>query len=337
MSIRSEKGDCVSQQPIAEPSIVEVFQAQDRIREYLFPFMPRLSETLTQRHGREVWLIPESLQRTGSFKFRGALNRLLTHENEIGGSVITASSGNHAIGMTVAASITGTDSTVVVPEDVSGAKLSTLRALGANVMIMGCGFDQAEDLMFEYAARHGIEIVNSFDPDVIAGHATVALDTFTHLPDLSALLAPVASGGLLAGCSIVARAVSPDCKLIGVQTEAWPAMHASLAASRLVNVSGMNTLADGLAGNADRSALPFQIIQREVAGIELVGEDRIRAAIRHALVNQRLVVEGAGAATLAAGLDGKIPCGSGPVGLILSGGNCTEAALQSALCSESPS
>ena len=213
-----------------EPGLQDVIAASKRIQNENFPVTPRRSDSLSSQLGRDVWLIPESLQRTGSFKFRGALNRMMLHAERGGGPVITASSGNHESGMTVAAGITGVESTVVVPGGVSEAKLTTLRGLGANVLVMGSGFDEAEDRMYEYAVEHGLEIVNSFDADVIAGHGTAALDAIRQVPDIDVLLTPVASGGLLAGCSLVMKAVNPESTMIGVQTCAWPAMYESLQA-----------------------------------------------------------------------------------------------------------
>ncbi|MEX2425983.1 MAG: pyridoxal-phosphate dependent enzyme [Thermomicrobiaceae bacterium] len=316
---------------MVEPSMTDVLEARRRIRNEIFPVTPRLSDSLSEIARREVWLIPECLQRTGSFKFRGALNRMIMHSDHGGAPVITASSGNHAIGMTVAARLTGVQATVVVPEGASEAKLEQLRLMGADVLEMGTGFDEAENMMFAYAESHGLEIVNSFDRDVIAGHGTALLDALRHVPDLGVLLAPVASGGLLAGCAIVAQALAPACQIIGVQSEAWPAMDRSLRSGELTMVTGAETVADGLAGNAMRSTLPFQIIQRQVADVLLVDELPLLRGIRHALLRERLVVEGAGAATIAAILDRQPLPGEGPVGLILSGGNCTESALREAL------
>jgi threonine dehydratase len=314
-----------------EPTIQEVYGASKRIQKYLFPITSRRSDALSQQFDREIWLIPECLQRTGSFKIRGALNRMLLHAERGGGPVITVSSGNHAIGMTVAASITGVECVIVVAEGASPAKVEKMKSLGADVRVMGADFDEAEHCMYEYANKFGYEIVNSFDYDVITGHGTAVLEAVRQVPGLEVLLAPVASGGLIAGCAVTMKAVNPDSHIIGVQTESWPAMHRSMAAGELVDIPGAETLADGLAGNATRSALPFRVIKRNVEEISLVCEERILQAIRHGLLNERLVLEGAGAATLAALLDGKELPGNGPVGVILSGANTTEDVLHQAL------
>jgi threonine dehydratase len=314
-----------------EPHISEVFAAQRRLRAHLSPVMPRLSDSLSVSTAREVWLIPEALQWTGSFKFRGALNRLLLHAENNGGPVITASSGNHAIGMTVAAKIAGVSAKVVVPFGASEAKLAKLRSLGADVVVMGDGFDDAENLMYAYAEKHGLEIVNSFDRDVVAGHATAMLDALSFVPQLDTVIAPVASGGLLAGCAVVTSSLTPCVQMFGVQTESWPAMHASLQSGRIIDVDGAETIADGLAGNASRSRMPFEVIRRTVSEIYLVDETRLYQAVRHGLVHEQLVLEGAGAAAIAALLAGVDLPGNGPIGLILSGGNATEAVLKAAL------
>jgi threonine dehydratase len=315
-----------------EPTLAEIFSAQKRIRQYIYPVIPRRSSSLSDLAQREVWLIPENTQRTGSFKFRGALNRMLLHKERGGGAVITASSGNHAIGTTVASAIAEVQSTVVVPSDVSKAKLARLCALDADVLVLGEGFDDAENLMYRHAEQHGIEIVNSFDPDVISGHATVALNALRQVPDLQILIAPVASGGLLAGCALVLTGLVSGGAVYGVQTTSWPAMHESLRAGHIVDVEGAETVADGLAGNASRSQLPFQVIKRLVRDIYLVDEQSLLSGVRHGLVEEGFVLEGAGAATIGAILAGVRPPGDGPVGLILSGGNTTESVLKQSLC-----
>jgi threonine dehydratase len=317
---------------LPEPTINDVMAASKRLRHYLYPVIPRKSDSLSRIAGREVWLIPECHQRTGAFKFRGALNRMLLHKERGGGPVVTASSGNHAIGLTVASDTTRIESTIFVPVNISEAKLSRLRSLGANVQITGHGFDQTEDRMYEYARENHMEIVNSFDYDVVTGHGTVALDAMYHIPDMEVLLAPVASGGLIAGCSIAMKSLNPKSAAFGIQTTAWPAIHDSLLHSRLIAVDGRDTLADGLAGNAVRSELPFQIIRRNVSSVLLVEDVSLLRAIHHGLIFEHLVLEGAGAVSIAAVLDGVELPGSGPVGLVLSGGNCSEAVMKQSLC-----
>jgi threonine dehydratase len=314
-----------------EPSLREVFEASARLKPHLIPTEPILSSYLSKRLRRDVWLIPECQQRTGSFKYRGALNRVLVHAEHGGGKLITASSGNHALGLISAASELGIDSIVFVPHGANEAKLSKLRSLGAEIVQSGAGFDESEDEMYEFAAANDIEIANSFDRDVIAGHGTVALNAFSRVPDLDVLIAPCASGGLLSGCAIVASSLVPSCQIFGVQTTAWPAMHESLKAGRLVAVSGGETLADGLAGNALRSELPFRIIQQMVSGVLLVDEASIVQGVRHAMLEEQIIVEGAGAAAIAAAVTNSIPSGAGPVGLVLSGGNATESLMRLAL------
>jgi threonine dehydratase len=309
----------------------DVLAAFRRIRHELWPVVPRVSTELSRIAGREVWLIPENLQRTGSFKIRGALNAMMLHAERDGSPVITASSGNHAIGMSTASGITGVEVKVVVPVGVSQAKLGVLEAMGATVLQMGDGFDDAESKLYDYAAEHELTIINAFDADVIAGHGTCALEAIGHVPDLEVLLAPVASGGLIAGISTVMNAVNSNAEVIGVQTSEWPAMKRSLEAGQITDVTGSDTVADGLAGNATRSHLPFQIIKRYVNRIEMVDETDILDAMRYAIMNERMVLEGAGAVTIAAIRNGiEIP-GTGPVGIVLSGGNAAPAVIERAM------
>ncbi|TVR74916.1 MAG: pyridoxal-phosphate dependent enzyme [Sphaerobacteraceae bacterium] len=316
---------------LSEPTIQDVLEANLRIRNELWPVVPRMSAALSRIAGRDVWLIPENLQRTGSFKFRGALNRMLLHAQVDGSPVVTASSGNHAIGMTVAAGLTGIEMVVVVPESVSSAKLGVLEDLGATCLRLGSGFDDAEDRMYQYAEEHGLMIVNAFDRDVIAGHGTCALNALKHVPDLEVLVAPVASGGLISGCAIVMNAVSPDAAVIGVQTSEWPAMKVSLEAGQITSVSGGSTVADGLEGNATRSGLPFEIIQQHVERIDLVDEASILRAMKFGITTERMILEGAGSVTIAAILDGIEMPGTGPIGVVISGGNAAEKVVRQAL------
>jgi threonine dehydratase len=327
----SREEEVLSNDLLNEPTIRDVLDANRRIRGELWPVVPRRSVSLSRIAGRDIWLIPENLQRTGSFKFRGALNRMLLHAQTDGSPVITASSGNHAIGMTVAAGLTGVEVVVVVPKGVSAAKLGVLEELGASCIRMGDGFDDAENRMYQYAADHGLTIVNAFDCDVVAGHGTCALNALQHVPDLEVLLAPVASGGLIAGCAVVMKAINPGSTIIGTQTEQWPAMKTSLETGWITDVSGGSTVADGLEGNATRSQLPFRVIQRLVDRIDLVNESAILRALRYAMTEERMILEGAGAVTIASILDGVDLPGDGPVGVILSGGNATEAVIRTAL------
>lgn len=321
----------MEQATLTEPTLRDVVKARARIEPHIYHPEMRRSDALSRLAGREIWLKPESLQRTGAYKIRGALNRLMTHRAKSGRSVITASSGNHAIGVTIGGHLTGVETTIVVPETLSASKWAKLEALGANLVVDGAGFDETEDRVFERAALEGLDVVTSFDPDVIAGHGTVAMEMFEEVPDLETIIAPVASGGLLAGCAVVRNQVSPGCRVYGVQAANAPAMKASLDAGELIPVEDSPTIADGLAGNALRSVLPFQIIQRSVEDVWLVEEPSIYRAIWHALTTEQLVLEGAGAVTIAAVLEGALPPGDGPVGIVLSGGNLAPEVLTEAV------
>jgi threonine dehydratase len=315
----------------SQPTFVDVFQAQRRVMDRIVRTPIRRSDALSRRLGRDVWIKPECLQRTGSFKFRGSLNRVLLHREASNTPVITVSSGNQAIGVATAGQLAGVETTVVVPTSVSPAKLGALRSLGAHVELAGEGFDEAEAAMYRIAREAGAEVVSSFDADVIAGHATVAWEMLEDVPDLSVILAPVGSGGLLAGTALVARNVSAACSALGVQTANAPVMHTCLARRELMSVHEHSTIADGLAGNVLGSTLPFQIIVDSVPEILLVQEESIYTGIGFLARQERLIAEGAGAATAAALLEGQVLPGDGPVGLILSGGNIASERFNEAL------
>jgi threonine dehydratase len=267
----------------------------------------------------------------GSFKIRGALNRL--HELAQAGAtaVITASAGNHAQGVAYAATVTRLTATSVVPETASPAKVDALRRMDADLRLIGTTYDEAEDAAYAIAETERIPMVSPYDGAVIAGQGTVGYELLREEPDLDLLLVPVSAGGLLSGCLISAKAMNPSIVVVGVQSEAAPAMVAARRAGRIVEVTCTESLADGLSGNIGRGQLPFSIIQRLVDDLLLVDEVSIAAAMRQFVADERLIVEGAGAVGLAALLSGKIDVAGRRVGIVISGGNVALETLRSVL------
>lgn len=307
----------------------DVFLAAARVGPHIRRTPLERSAPLSAELGLEVWLKLEPLQRTDSYKLRGALNRLLTLPPEARRrGILTCSAGNHGLGMAEAARLTGIAATIVVPENASPAKLAGLRRSGVELIVTGRDYDAAEARARALAAERGLPFVSPYnDPAVIAGAGTVMLEILQDLPGAGTVVVPVGGGGLASGVGLVARAVNPALRVVGAQPAASPAMHAALAAGRLVPVADRPTLADGLAGNIEAGSVTFPLVQSALDGIALVDEAAIAAAMRAFLDSHHLVVEGSGAVGLAALRGGLRPAPPEPVVLIVSGGNVATAVL----------
>jgi threonine dehydratase len=285
------------------------------------------SATLSDLCGFDVWLKFECFQHTGSFKLRGALNALQVREAPA--SVVTASAGNHGLGVARAGQLLGVAATVVVPETASPVKTEALRRSGAALVQTGRTYDEAEASAIDLARERGIPFISAYnDPAVIAGGGTVALEILEDLPDVRTLLVPAGGGGLLSGVGVAAHGLNPAINVRGVQSEASPALHAALQCGQLVNVEVLPSLADGLAGNVEAGSITFDLIRQYVTGIDLVSEDAIASAMAWLVLNERVVVEGSAAVGVAALLPGVTPPPAGPIAVVLTGRNVARAVLQ---------
>ena len=310
----------------------DVFLAARRIAPHARRTPLERSAPLSDELGCDVYLKLECWQRTGSFKLRGALNRLLTLPDEARRrGLLTCSAGNHGLGVAEAARLLGLAATVVVPETASPAKVAGLRRAargGVELLLLGADYDEAEARARELATARGLTFVSPYnDPAVVAGAGTVALEVLLDLPEATTIVVPVGGGGLAAGVALAAKAIHPALRVVGAQPEASPAMHAALATGRLVPIADGPTLADGLAGNVEAGSLTFPLLQRHLDELVLVGEEAIAAAMLAYLDRHHLVVEGAGAVGLAALQTGRIAAPRGPVVLIVSGGNVASGVL----------
>jgi threonine dehydratase len=279
------------------------------------------SRTLSERVGVPVYLKCENLQRTGSFKVRGALRRMamLTPDERRRG-VVTISAGNHAQAVAWAATAAGVSSTVVMPEHASPTKVRASRGYGADVVLHGdpgAAFRKA----FELAAERRLTFVHPFDdPHVVAGHASCMLEILEDLPDVGTVVAPIGGGGLASGIAAATAAAAPHVAVWGVEPEGAAAMHQSLLVGRPVHLERVSTVADGLAAPM-AGALNYEILRTHARGVALVEDVEIVGALRMILERTKLLVEPAGAAGLAALLASRVPLGPGPVVVVLSGGN----------------
>jgi threonine dehydratase len=278
------------------------------------------SRTLSEITGCELYLKFENLQFTASFKERGALCRLLalTPEQRRAG-VIAASAGNHAQGVAYHAKRLGIPAVVVMPRHTPNVKVDRTESHGAEIVLYGDGFDAAKERMVRLAAERGLQVIHPYDDErIIAGQGTVALEMLASAPDLDTLIVPVGGGGLIAGMAIAANAIKPGIEMIGVQARRFPSAYAAL--KREPQSCGQSTIADGIAVR-EPGQLTLAVMRDMVRDMVLIDEGDIEQAILLLLEVEKTVVEGAGAAGLAAVLSDPPRFRGRKVGLVLSGGN----------------
>ncbi len=280
------------------------------------------SATLTERLGAPVVLKAENLQRVGSFKIRGALNKLAALGDDCAAGVVCASAGNHAQAVALAARERGVACEVVMPVGAAVAKVEATEALGATITLEGASVTECVDIARARAKADGKSFVHPFDdPEVICGQGTLGLELLEQIPDLTTVVVPVGGGGLIGGVAAMIKAVSPGIRVIGVQARAMAAVPASLAAGRPEPAPMAVTIADGIAVRAP-SALTLALIERWVDEVVTVDEDQIADAMVLLLEKAKLVVEGGGAVGVAALLSGQIEAqNGGTICPVLSGGN----------------
>ncbi len=288
------------------------------------------SHTLSEVLGTGVVVKFENLQFTAAFKERGALNKMLTltpAERDRG--VVTMSAGNHAQAVARHATRLGIDATIVMPTGTPFVKVHRTEVLGARVIVHGADLAEAAGEVQRIIEAEGRVFVHPYDdPDVVAGQGTVALELLDDHPELDALVVPVGGGGLLAGMAVVARAIRPDITLIGVESSRWPSMLASVSGDDLP--VGGPTIAEGIAV-ALPGALPRALIEAHVDRIVTVSEESIEAAMNLLLEIEKVVVEGAGAAGIAALLEHPDLLRGRQVGVVLTGGNVDPRLLASVI------
>ena len=288
------------------------------------PFLE--SKTLSDITGAQVFLKFENLQFTASFKERGALNKLLALVDMGVKSVVAASAGNHAQGVAYHAQRLGLRSVIVMPKHASMVKVERTRGFGAEVVLHGETFDAAREHAAALAQAHGMSFVHAFDdPLIIAGQGTLGIEMLQARPDLDTLVIAVGGGGLIAGIATAAKAIKPAINVVGVQTTRFPAMFNAIKGTH--HVQGHSSIADGIAVGTP-GTLTRSIIQSKVNDLMLVDEGDIEQAIVMLLEVEKTLVEGAGAASLAALLKDPARFKGQKVGLVLCGGNIDPLLLQ---------
>lgn len=288
------------------------------------------SKTLSRISGADIWLKFENLQFTAAYKERGALNALLLmDEAQRKRGVIAASAGNHAQGLSYHGSRLGVPVTIVMPTTTPMVKVMQTEQVGGKVVLEGETFDEANDHARSMEKQLGLTFVHPFDdPNVAAGQGTVALEMLEDAPELETLVVPIGGGGLISGMTTVAKALNPGIEVIGVQAQLYPSMYDRIKGAKLP--CGGDTLAEGIAVK-EPGRFTASIIERLVDDIVLVGEADLEKAVSLFLQIEKTVVEGAGAAGLAAVLTNKERFAGKKVGLVLTGGNIDTRLLANVL------
>ena len=301
------------------PTLADIRAARERIHGAARETPVYVSESFERMTGREVWLKAENLQRTGSFKIRGAVNCVASlSDEERAAGVVAVSAGNHAQAVAWAAREAGIDATIFMPQDTPVAKVEATQNYGAKIELGGEMFDDAQEHASAYAETSGATFVHPFEDErVIAGQGTIGLELVEQLPDIGTVVVPIGGGGLASGIAIAAKELKPGLRIVGVQ--------AAACAPFAGGVSHGFTIAEGIAVK-NPGELTLTIVKDLLDDVVTVTDEEISQAIVLSLERAKLLVEGAGAASLAALLADRVG-GKGPVAVLLSGGNIDPSLL----------
>jgi threonine dehydratase len=306
-------------------SLEDVLAARERLRGQVYYSPCARSEMLSKLTGQQVYLKLENLQMTGSFKERGALNRLsLLSKEEAARGVVAASAGNHAQGVAYHATRLGVRSIIVMPLATPLVKVTATKEFGAEVILHGANYDEAYAEATRLCESEGMVFLHPFDDAaVMAGQGTIALEMMEQISGLEAVIVPIGGGGLISGIACAIKETNPKIRVIGVQTARLPSMKSALAAGGPVTIDAGTTIADGIAVRR-AGTLTYPMVERYVDEIVTVDEDEIASAILVLLEREKSLAEGAGAVALAALLQGKTSLSSlrnVTTGVLVCGGN----------------
>jgi threonine dehydratase len=312
----------VAEQAALDVTLPGVERARARIRDFIFLSPCLRSAELTRMTGLEIYLKLDNLQRTGAFKERGALNKILTlSEQEMRRGVIAASAGNHAQAVAYHATQRGIRSQIVMPLMTPLVKVAATRGFGAEVVLWGANYDEAcAEAQFR-ADKEGLTFLHPFDDaEVIQGQGSIGLEILEQVPDIEAVVVPIGGGGLIGGVACAIKETNPNIKVIGVQTERLPSMVRAFAAGQPVTVAAEATIADGIAvrRSAERT---LRLVERYVDELVTVDEEEIASAILVLLEREKTLAEGAGATALAAVLQHKSSLATERTAVLVCGGN----------------
>ncbi|MCG5242949.1 threo-3-hydroxy-L-aspartate ammonia-lyase [Azospirillum doebereinerae] len=303
-------------------SFADVAGAAERIAGVAHRTPVLTSATADALTGGRLFFKCENFQRTGAFKIRGAYNAISQFDDvQRAAGVVTYSSGNHAQAIALAARLLGVKSTIVMPMDAPAAKLEATRGYGGEVVLYDRYAEPPDAAVARLMAERGGTFIPPFDhPHVMAGQGTVAKELIEETGTLDLLLVPTGGGGLLSGCAVAARTLSPGCRVVGVEPEAGNDAQQSLRSGSIVKIEPPKTIADG-AQSRSLGQLTFPVLRRLVDGIETVSDDDLVEAMRFLATRLKLVVEPTGGLALAAVLSGRIDVRDKRVGIVVTGGN----------------
>ncbi|WP_123535184.1 threonine ammonia-lyase [Halosimplex salinum] len=286
--------------------LADVLDARERVAETARHTPLDYSHTFSAMTGAEVHLKLETFQRTGSFKIRGATNKIATlSDEEQAAGVVTASAGNHAQGVALAATRIGVDSKIVMPEHAPVSKVKATRNYGAEVVLHGADYDDAAEKAHQIEREEGRVYVHAFDdPMVMAGQGTIGLEILEDIPPVETVVVPIGGGGLISGIATAVKAKSPDTRVVGVQAEGASSVADSLQKGQIVERDSVDTIADGIA-TRKVGTRTFEVIRERVDEVVTVSDDEIAVALTTLLERGKTLVEGAGAVPLAALLEEK--------------------------------
>lgn len=303
-------------------TLQDVFAARERIKDVIYRSPCPYSLSLSRLCGAEIYCKLDHLQMTGSFKERGARNKLMQlSDEEKKRGVIAASAGNHALALAYHGQEMGIKVTVIMPRWAPLVKVSNCRSFGANIVLEGESYDDARAAAKRMAEEKQMVYVPGFDdPAIIAGQGTAGLEILEDVRDVDAVIVPVGGGGLLAGIGLAIKALKPSVRIIAVESENAPTLQASLAEKKVTRIATRPTLADGLAV-AEIGGMCFEIIQKVMDDLVMVNEAEIATSILRLLEHEKMVIEGGGAVPLAAAMRKSLGLEGKNVVLVLSGGN----------------
>lgn len=302
----------------------EIKQAYERISPYVGK-TPLEESFYLNYDGRRYFFKLETMQRARSFKIRGAMNKMLTlTEEEKQRGVATISSGNHGSSVSYAASLLGiSNAKVIVPETTPKSKVDKIRYFGADVILMGSNYDEAHALGMKFIEEKGMTYIDAYydDSKIYGGQGTIAIEILEQNPDIDTIVVPIGGGGLITGIAVAAKALKPSIRVIGVQTEACPAMIKAIEDKVFYEeypVTG-DTVCDSLVGGVGK--LSYELLPEYVDDIIEVKEKTIREAVRFMIMNEKIIAEGGSCTTVAAVMDFRERVGGKNIALVISGGN----------------
>jgi threonine dehydratase len=310
--------------------LLDLYAARSRISHLIRETPLEFSQFLSDLCGGEVWLKLENQQLNGSFKARGALNKILQlSDEERSRGIVTASSGNHAQGVGYAARMLGINATIVVPGNTPNVKIEAIRRFGVELMVHGEEYMDAERLAREMERERGMTFVSPYnDLEVIAGQGTIGLEMLGAMPDLETVLVPVGGGGLVSGVGCAVKGIDDAVEVVGVQSVASPVMCESIKRGRIVEMELEDSVAEALHGGIEEGSVTFDMCRKYVDDFILVQEETIVKAIAELLSRQHQVVEGAGAVGVAAIMENPERFRGRKAGVVISGANIDEVLLR---------